>query len=71
MRENSNGLSAGHLYLSAGEVAVLLRISKRAVYVRHQRRKLPGARKVGDRLLFHRPTLLAWIESCDVPPVEV
>ena len=47
--------------LSAAEVAALLGCSKRHVYHLIDRDQLPGARRLGHRVLIVRPVLEAWL----------
>lgn len=47
--------------LRPDEAAVLLRTSRRAVYVAVQRAQLPGVVRIGGRLLFRRDELLEWL----------
>ena len=51
-------------FLSVGEVAALLRTTRKAVWSRHQRRQIPGAINVGRTLLFDKVVLLGWLQSC-------
>jgi excisionase family DNA binding protein len=50
----------GRLTIPAHEAAHLLGLSEKALYAAVRRREVP-ARRVGRRLLFHRPTLVAWL----------
>lgn len=50
-------------YLSATELAVLLRTTVRGIYARLHRGGLPKPRRVGRKLLFNRKEVLAWIEA--------
>ena len=52
------------IYLTPEEVADLLRTTRKAIYSRIDRGRLPGVRRVGGRLLVNRAELLAWVESC-------
>jgi excisionase family DNA binding protein len=47
--------------LTAAEVAALLGCSKRHVYNLVDRDQLPGARRLGHRILIVRPVLEAWL----------
>ena len=54
--------------LRASEVAVLLRTTTRAIYALTERGQLPGAVRVGRRLLFRRDDLLELLrKSCPLP----
>ena len=52
-----------HILLTADEVAELLRTSKKAIYAMAERAQLPGVTRIGRRLLFHRETLIRWIDQ--------
>jgi len=49
--------------LTAGETAQLLRTTRRAVYTMVDRGRIPGATRIGRRLLFRRDDLLAWLDE--------
>ena len=49
--------------LTAGEVAVVLRTSRKAVYAMAERAQLPGVRRIGRRLLVRRDDLLSWLDE--------
>ena len=51
-------LDALPAYLTADEAASLLRTTRKAIYVMAERGRLPGATKVGRRLLVRRDALL-------------
>lgn len=55
--------------LPAHEAARLLGLSEKALYAAVRRREVP-ARRVGRRLLFHRPTLVAWLSGRDIPHAQ-
>ncbi len=50
-----------------GEVAAWLRTSPKAVYAMVERAQLPGAVRIGRRLLFDRATLVHWLSERRVP----
>lgn len=56
------------IYLTADEVAILLRTTRKAIYVMVERRQLPGVRRIGKRLLIHAESLISWIEDQQVAP---
>jgi excisionase family DNA binding protein len=62
-------ISAGNLpiYLNADEAADLLRTSRKAIYAMVERRRLPGVKKIGKRLLIRTENLLEWIDQQDAP----
>ncbi len=51
------------VFLTADEAAELLRTTRKAIYCMNDRGKLPGARRVGRRLLVRRDVLLREIEK--------
>ena len=51
------------LLFTTGEVAEVLRTSRKAIYSMMERRQLPGAVKIGRRLLFRRDILLNWLDQ--------
>jgi excisionase family DNA binding protein len=56
------------IYLKPDEAAELLRTTRKAIYVKVERRQLPGVKKIGNRILIHARTLLQWIEDQRVAP---
>ena len=56
--------------LTVGDVAELLRTTKKAIYASIQRGQLPGVVRIGRRLLVDRATLLEWLASCRAPSPE-
>jgi excisionase family DNA binding protein len=50
-------------YLTVAEAAELLRCSVEAIYEMNRRGTLPGARKLGKRLLINREELILAIEG--------
>jgi excisionase family DNA binding protein len=49
--------------LTASEVAVVLRTSRKAVYAMAERAQLPGVTRIGRRLLVRRDELLSWLDE--------
>ena len=49
--------------LTASEVAVVLRTSRKAVYAMAERGQLPGVTRIGRRLLVRRDDLLSWLDE--------
>jgi excisionase family DNA binding protein len=49
------------LLLTADEAAELLRTSRRGVYAMAERAQLPGAIRIGRRLLVRRDEILLWL----------
>ena len=56
--------------LTAGEVAGMLRTSRKAIYAMAERGQLPGTIRIGRRLLFHESDLLEWLRQKTVPSLE-
>ena len=52
---------------TAAEVAVILRTSRKAVYIMAERGLLPGVTKIGRRVLFRTAVLLDWLDQKRVP----
>ncbi len=55
------------LLLTADEVAELLRTTRKAIYAMVERAMLPGATRVGRRLLIRRDDLLSWLNERRAP----
>ena len=55
------------LLLTADEAAALLRTTRKAVYAMAERAALPGAVRIGRRLLVHRDDLLRWLDERRAP----
>jgi excisionase family DNA binding protein len=55
------------LYLKAEEAAVLLRTTRKAIYVMIERRQLPGVTKIGRRRLIRTDSLLQWLDQQGAP----
>ncbi len=53
--------------LTADETADLLRTTRAAIYAMTERGQLPGATRIGRRLLFRRDTLLDWLDQKRAP----
>jgi excisionase family DNA binding protein len=53
--------------LTVDEAAALLRTTRKAVYAMAARGLLPGAVKVGRRLLIRTPVLLNWLDQKAAP----
>jgi len=49
--------------LTASEVAVVLRTSRKAVYTMAERAQLPGVTRIGRRLLVRRDDLISWLNE--------
>ena len=51
------------IYLTADEAASVLRTTRKAIYVRIERRQLPGVTRIGKRVLIRTETLLNWLDQ--------
>src|SRR4051794_7347382 len=58
------------IYLTAIEAADLLRTTRKAIYVMIERRRLPGVKKIGRRVLIHTQTLLSWLDQQGAPSLQ-
>ena len=58
------------MLLTATEVAEILRTTKKAVYSMLERGQLPGAVRLGRRLLFRTDVLLEWLRQKSTPSLE-
>ena len=54
-------------FLTANEVAELLRTSRPAVYAMVERGQIPGVVRIGRRVLVCRQALLEWLDQKRVP----
>ena len=51
------------IFMNPDEVADLLRTTRKAIYVKIERRQLPGVRKIGKKILIRSTELLEWIDQ--------
>ena len=51
------------MFLTPDEAADLLRTTRKAVYVKIERRQLPGVTRVGKRILIRTRLLLDWLDQ--------
>jgi excisionase family DNA binding protein len=56
--------------LTSGEVAELLRTTRKAIYAMVERRQLPGIVRVGRRVLFEQHALVDWLRQKSSPSLE-
>ncbi|MEQ1908016.1 MAG: helix-turn-helix domain-containing protein [Vicinamibacterales bacterium] len=56
--------------LTSGEVAELLRTSRKAVYAMAERAQVPGVVRINRRLLFREDALLDWLRQKSKPSLE-
>jgi excisionase family DNA binding protein len=54
--------------MTARQVAALLHVSPKTVYDLVQRRQIPGWRRVGRQIRFHRDVVLQWLRRGGVDP---
>ena len=55
---------------TADEVAVILRTTRKAVYVMAERGLLPGVTHIGRRILFRTDALLDWLDQKRAPSLK-
>jgi excisionase family DNA binding protein len=60
-----NGPQDLRIYLTPDEAADVLRTTRKAIYVKIERRQLPGVKKIGNRILIRTSVLLEWIDQQD------
>ena len=51
------------IFLTPDEAATVLRTTRKAIYVMIERRRLPGVRKIGKRILIRSAELIEWIDQ--------
>lgn len=56
--------------LTSGEVAELLRTTRKAVYAMVERGQLPGVVRIGRRVLFQQHALVDWLGQKSSPSLE-
>ena len=56
--------------LTSGEVAALLRTTRRAVYAMVERGQLPGFVRLGRRVLFRQDAMLDFLRQKSAPSLE-
>jgi excisionase family DNA binding protein len=56
--------------LTSGEVAELLRTTRKAVYSMVERGQLPGVVRIGRRVLFQQQALVDWLGQKTSPSLE-
>ena len=64
------GSDALPIYLTVDEAADLLRTTRKAIYVRIERRQLPGVKRIGRRVLIRSESLLQWIDQQGAPSLQ-
>jgi excisionase family DNA binding protein len=59
------------MFMTVGEVAELLRTSKKAIYTMTERGQLPGVTKIRKRILIRSDELVDWLNhTCTASPRE-
>ena len=61
------GSQGAPVFLTASEVADILRTSRAAIYVMVERGQLPGVTRIGRRILIRRDALLDWLDERRAP----
>lgn len=51
------------IYLTPDEAAMVLRTTRKAIYVKIERQQLPGVARIGKRLLIRTESLLQWLDQ--------
>lgn len=51
------------MFLTTDEAADLLRTSRKAIYMMIERRRLPGVKRIGRRVLVRTEDLLCWLDQ--------
>ena len=64
------GSQGAPVFLTASEVADILRTSRPAIYVMVERGQLPGVTRIGRRILIEREALLDWLHERRAPSPE-
>ncbi len=55
------------LFLTAEEMATLLRTTRQVIYNMVSKFQLPGVTRIGRRVLFRRTEVLRWLRENSVP----
>lgn len=50
-----------HAVLTVDELAAILRVNRKTVYVAAGKGQIPGARRIGRSIRFHREATLRWL----------
>ena len=56
--------------LTSGEVAALLRMTRKAVYAMVERGQLPGVVRLGRRVLFRQDAMVDFVRQKSAPSLE-
>ena len=51
------------VFLTPDEAADLLRTTRKAIYVKIERRQLPGVTRIGKRVLIRTESLISWLDQ--------
>ena len=63
MKIPSTGGDQLPVFLTPDEAADLLRTTRKAIYVKIERRQLPGVTRIGKRILIRTRLLLDWLDQ--------
>ncbi len=55
--------SVAREFISVGELAKELRLNRKTLYNAINQQQIPGIRRVGNRILVHRPSVVEWMRS--------
>lgn len=50
-------------FLTVDGLSELTGLSKTTIYIKSSKKELPGAKKIGGKLLFDREIIMQWIEN--------
>ena len=53
--------------MTVDDVAAWLRVSRAAIYKMVERGQVPGVRRLGRKLYFHRASLVDWLDQNPAP----
>jgi excisionase family DNA binding protein len=56
--------------MTPGEVALVLRTSRKAIYAMIERGQLPGVIRIGRRVLIREAKLVEWLRQKSAPSLE-
>jgi excisionase family DNA binding protein len=56
--------------MTPGEVATVLRTSRKAIYAMIERGQLPGVIRIGRRVLIREQELVEWLRQKSAPSLE-
>lgn len=53
--------------MTVDELAAYMRVNRKTIYDAVAAGELPGARKLRGTIRIHKPTVLAWLETGELP----